>query len=114
MYRSILGQNQAEKPELEYINAFQSHFVPQDDFSAKYLFEIEGQKKPLLVAVDKKEIQCQYQEAEDVDIFAKLSASVMTEITSGRMTFQRAFGTGEMTARGTLRNLRMLDNLFPF
>ncbi len=38
----------------------------------------------------------------------------MESITSGRMTFQRAFMTGEMTAKGNFKILRMLDTIFNF
>jgi len=38
----------------------------------------------------------------------------MNNIVSGRMTFQRAFMTGEMTAKGNFKTLRMLDTVFNF
>jgi hypothetical protein len=38
----------------------------------------------------------------------------MDEIVHGRMTFQKAFMTGEMTAKGNFKTLRMLDSLFDF
>ena len=38
----------------------------------------------------------------------------MNNILAGRMTFQRAFMTGEMTAKGNFKTLRMLDQIFPF
>ena len=47
-------------------------------------------------------------------MYAKLSDEVMQSIVDGRMTFQRAFMTGEMTAKGNFKTLRMLDQLFPF
>ena len=39
---------------------------------------------------------------------------VLESIVEGRMTFQRAFMTGEMTAKGNFKTLRMLDTMFNF
>ena len=53
-------------------------------------------------------------EEEIIDVYVKLSKNVMESIIDGRMTFQRAFMTGEMTAKGNFKTLRMLDQIFPF
>ena len=45
---------------------------------------------------------------------AKLTPEVMDGVIAGRMTFQRAFMTGEMTAKGNFKILRMLDTVFNF
>ena len=36
------------------------------------------------------------------------------DIVAGKITFHRAFMTGDMTAKGNFRSLRMLDSLFEF
>ena len=51
---------------------------------------------------------------ENADVVAKMSNDVMQSIIDGRMTFQRAFMTGEMTAKGNFKTLRMLDQIFVF
>ena len=43
-----------------------------------------------------------------------MKRSTMEEIVSGRMSFQRAFMSGEMKTRGDFKILRTLDQLFPF
>ena len=43
-----------------------------------------------------------------------LSMEIMQSIVEGRMTFQRAFMTGDMTAKGNFKTLRTLDQIFPF
>ena len=47
-------------------------------------------------------------------MIAKFSDQVLESIVEGRMTFQRAFMTGEMTAKGNFKTLRMLDTMFNF
>ena len=55
-----------------------------------------------------------YGQEENIDVYAKLTPDVMDSIVEGRMTFQRAFMTGEMTAKGNFKILRMLDTMFNF
>ncbi len=113
MFKDMMGQKQDEGDSL-YIKEFESHFVPTEDFSARYSFIIEGMKKPLYLAIDQGSLVIHYGEEENIDVVAKLSGNVMQAIVDGRMTFQRAFMTGDMTARGNFKTLRMLDQIFVF
>lgn len=113
MFKDLLDQSDSEEGP-SYILDLESHFVPQNDFSANYLFIIEGQKKPLVIEVSGDSLNCYYGQQEAIDIYAKMTASVMERIISGQMTFQRAFMTGEMTAKGNFKTLRMLDHIFIF
>ena len=105
MFKDKLSVQQNDT-QTEYITELESHFVPQGDFTANYLFMIEEKKKPLVVEVAGEE--------ENVDVYAKLTGEVMNNILAGRMTFQRAFMTGEMTAKGNFKTLRTLDQIFIF
>ena len=49
-----------------------------------------------------------------MDVITKLSSDVLDKIFFGRMTFQRAFMVGEMTAKGNFKTLCMLDQIFSF
>lgn len=113
MFKNLLGQSDQEA-NMEYIRDFQNHFVAQEEFQASYLFRIEGKKKPLVIEVNGEELACHYGEQDNVDVYARLKGEVMDGITRGRMTFQRAFMTGEMTAKGNFKTLRMLDRIFIF
>lgn len=113
MFKDMLGKKSVEAEDT-FIKDFNSHFVPQSGFSAKYLFIIEGKKKPLFVDVEEEELDVHYGQEDGIDVFAKLTPEVLEGIVAGRMTFQRAFMTGEMTAKGNFKTLRMLDSLFAF
>lgn len=113
MFRGLMGQDNSDD-ETPYILDLQQHFAPQEDFAATYLFMIEGRKKPLVVEVSNDELNIHYGQQENADIYAKVTAQVMEEIVSGRMTFQRAFMTGMMSAKGNFKTLRMLDQVFVF
>lgn len=113
MFKGMLHQGDSED-DSAYILDLESHFVAPTDFSANYLFMIEGQKKPLSVEVADASLHCFYGQTENVDVYAKITDSVLEQIISGQMTFQRAFMTGEMTAKGNFKTLRMLDHIFIF
>ena len=85
-----------------------------DDFEASYSLIIEGIKNPLYIRVNDRDLLIQYGNEEQIDVVAKLSMEVMQSIVEGRMTFQRAFMTGDMTAKGNFKTLRTLDQIFPF
>lgn len=113
MFKDKLSVQQNDT-QTEYITELESHFVPQGDFTANYLFMIEEKKKPLVVEVAGEELNSYYGQQENVDVYAKLTGEVMNNILAGRMTFQRAFMTGEMTAKGNFKTLRTLDQIFIF
>jgi putative sterol carrier protein len=113
MFKDMLGQADSEADAV-YRKAFESHFIPADKFSATYSFLIEGMKKPLCVEVNQDQLDIHDGEGEEADVVAKLSNDVLQSIVDGRMTFQRAFMTGEMTAKGNFKTLRMLDQIFVF
>lgn len=112
MFKDLLGQAQKSE-DAPFITELQERFVPQEGFLASYSFAIEGIAKPLYIAVDGKDLTLHYGQEENIDVYAKLPAEVMRSIVEGRMTFQRAFMTGEMSAKGNFKTLRTLDQLFP-
>ena len=113
MFKDMLGQSK-EDEDTAYLMELEAHFVPQENFSVTYLFMIDGKKKPLIIEVHNDELQVHYGQGEKVDVYTKMAPMVMDGIIQGRMTFQRAFMTGEMTAKGNLKNLKMLDQIFKF
>ncbi|MEG1889585.1 MAG: SCP2 sterol-binding domain-containing protein [Lachnospiraceae bacterium] len=113
MFKGRLGQENQDE-DTAYITEFQAHFVPQTQYKATYLFMIEGRKKPLFLEVNSQELNCHYGNEKEVDQYIKLTPEVLENILEGRMTFQRAFMTGEMSAKGDFTILRMLDRIFIF
>jgi hypothetical protein len=112
MFKDLLGQAQ-KTDEAPYIAELQARFKSIEGFAANYLFMIDGEIKPLYLGVDGSDLTIHYGEEENIDVFAKLSSEVMRSIVDGRMTFQRAFMTGDMSAKGNFKTLRTLDQLFP-
>ncbi|MDD6492180.1 MAG: SCP2 sterol-binding domain-containing protein [Firmicutes bacterium] len=113
MFKDMLGQSDSEEDVL-YVKELQDHYMPMEDFEASYSFQIEGMKKELYVIAKESIVDIHYGNEEKADVYAKLGTDVMQSIIDGRMTFQRAFMTGEMTAKGNFKTLRMLDRIFAF
>lgn len=113
MFKDMLGKSQLDT-ENKYITELKAHFFPDETFSATYSFIIEGSKKPLYIGVRGEALEIHYGQEEEIDVLAKMSPDVIQSIMEGDMTFQRAFMTGEMTAKGNFKTLRMLDQIFRF
>lgn len=113
MFKDMLTQ-QGNKVEYEFISEFEKKFVPQDDVEVIYAFNIEDKDRTLVLNINNGQLECKYEEIEDADVYAKLKFDVLNNIVRGRSTFQRAFMTGEMTAKGNFNTLRLLDQMFPF
>jgi putative sterol carrier protein len=113
MFKDMLGKSVSEE-KAPFVKDFQNHFVAQDDFRATYSISIEGYKNPLYIEVNNDQLEVHYGQKDEIDVYAKMSVDVMQSIVDGRMTFQRAFMTGEMTAKGNFKTLRMLDQVFLF
>ncbi len=113
MFKDMMGKAEEEE-EREYMTDFREHFKEQQDFHARYLFMIEGKKKPLFIEIQDDELEVRYGQEENIDVYLKVSTDVLERILDGKMTFQRAFMTGEMTAKGNFRTLRTLDTAFNF
>lgn len=113
MFKDMLGEKEKVADNL-YIEDFEGHFVPQKDTSAVYELYIREKDKTLVLEIHNDMLRAYYGEAKEPDIEAKLSQAVLEEIIAGRMTFQRAFMSGEMTAKGNFKTLRQLDQIFVF
>ncbi|MCR5784830.1 MAG: SCP2 sterol-binding domain-containing protein [Eubacterium sp.] len=100
--------------EDEYIPLFTKAFKPQPNFEALYEFIIEGKSVPLILDVTEEALKCRYEKIDEPDVLAKLDRKTLNDILEGNQTFQKAFMTGDMTAKGNFRTLQMLDNIFEF
>lgn len=113
MFKTMLEEEEKGGDEF-YINAFKDSFKPQTAFKANYLIKLDGRTDALIIAVNGSSLNCSFGQLDNPDVIGKLSMDVLEKIINGQMTFQRAFMTGEMTAKGNFKTLRMLDELFQF
>lgn len=113
MFKSMLEEEEKGGDE-HYLTAFKEHYVPQINFAATYLLKIDGKEDSLIIEIQDGKLNCYFGQVEHADVIGKLSTEVLDDIMEGRKTFQRAFMSGDMTAKGNFKTLRMLDVNFVF
>ncbi|MCR4956813.1 MAG: SCP2 sterol-binding domain-containing protein [Lachnospiraceae bacterium] len=113
MFKNKIGES-VQDEDTAYIIDFESHYVPQDDCDGTFSFMIEGKKKPLTIQITDGQLVCHYGQEDHVDHYIKIGQEALEGILDGRMTFQKAFFTGELSNRGDFNMLKNLDRMFIF
>jgi multimeric flavodoxin WrbA len=113
LFKEMLDQGEGETDQ-EFINNLRENFHPLEDFTASYAIELADVKKNLVIEIDNKQLKCYYGEKPNADVIAKTTHTVMNRMVHGRVTFQGAFMSGELTAKGNFKTLRTFDQVFRF
>ncbi|NLK28230.1 MAG: SCP2 sterol-binding domain-containing protein [Clostridiales bacterium] len=113
IFKELLDKSDKEADQ-EFLKNLRDNFHPIDDFSASYMIELSDIKKTLVIEVNNKRLKCYYGDKADADVIAKTTHSVMNRLVHGRITYQGAFMSGELTAKGNFKTLRTFDQIFRF
>ncbi len=113
IFKGMLDSQDNETSQ-EFLNNLKENFHPLNDFKASYNITINDTMKTLVIEVNGANLNCYYGEKDDADVTARTSFEVMNKIVGGRMTVQRAFMSGELTAKGNFKTLRTFDQIFQF
>lgn len=97
-----------------YTDSLQKAYVPGNKESVAYNFTITDRNKSFYVKVVKGMPEYGKGATDGICVGVKMTKSTFDNIVSGRMTFQRAFMTGEITANGDMKNIKTFDELFRF
>ncbi len=113
IYKELLSDQENGGDEY-FINVFRENFNKNTTARGSYMIMI--QDKNLSIAIDVADGRCtvDFGEKPDADVICRLTKEHFEDIVNGKMTFHRAFMTGDMSAKGNLKTLRMLDDIFPF
>ncbi len=112
LFRDMMSTDD-EDDDSRFINDLKATYQAQAGMTGCYKLTL-GNGMPLTIAVSENEMNCFYGDVDRYDIELQMPVDCMNEIVSGRMTFQRAFMSGDMTMKGDFKLLRNLDILFPF
>jgi len=113
LYKNMLNGSDADAGQ-EFIRNLKENFHPIEEFKASYNIILSDVNKNLVVEVDGKHLKCYYGDKTDADVIAKTTRDVMNKLVLGRITFQGAFMSGELTAKGNFKTLRNFDQIFQF
>ncbi|MDO5402769.1 MAG: SCP2 sterol-binding domain-containing protein [Eubacteriales bacterium] len=113
IYKELLSDQECGGDDY-YLDTFKNNYVSHPDYSSSYMLMISDKDKNIDIRINKGELSVQFGENPRAEVIAKLSKETFNQIAEGRITFHRAFMTGDMTAKGNFKTLRMLDELFHF
>lgn len=113
LFKEMLDTGEGDSGQ-EFIKNLKDNFNPLEDFTASYAITLSDIKKTLIVEIHNKQLKCYYGDKPDADVIAKTVHSVFNRLVLGRITFQGAFMSGELTAKGNFKTLRTFDQVFQF
>ena len=112
MFREMLGNDVIDQNDL--IKQFRNHFKPQEGFKATYSIEMSDLSRTIIIEAKENELKCYYGELKETDVASRTTGEVLNDIIAGKTTFQKAFMSGALAAKGNFKTLRMFDTIFQF
>ncbi len=112
MFREMLGNDGTDQNDL--IKQFRNHFKPQEGFKATYSIEMSDLSRTIIIEAKETELKCYYGELKETDVASRTTSEVLNDIIAGKTTFQKAFMSGALAAKGNFKTLRMFDTIFQF
>ena len=113
IYKELLNDQENGGDEY-FLNVFKDNFNGSTDSKCSYMIMISDKDKNIIIDVDGVVCNVDFGNNPDADVICRLSKENFEKVASGKMTFHRAFMTGDMSAKGNLKTLRLLDDLFMF
>lgn len=115
MFKEMMDRTEGKDNSQEFIRNLKDNFrAPKEDVKAIFEIRMTDTGKTLIVDVDKNNLKCHYGDSDYADVVATTTKAVVNKLVTGRTTFQGAFMSGELTAKGDFKTLRMFDQLFRF
>ena len=115
LFKEMMDRSDGRDSSQEFIRNLKENFnPPKEDITAVFEIRMTDTNKTLVVDVNKDKLNCHYGDCEYADVVATTTRAVINKLVNGRTTFQGAFMSGELTAKGDFKTLRMFDQLFRF
>lgn len=85
-----------------------------EDFTAQYLIKISDINRDIHIDANELKVTVAEEGCDNPNVIGRMNLSVLKNIIDRKQTFQKAFMSGEMSAKGNFKTLRMLDLMFGF
>lgn len=85
-----------------------------EDFTAQYLIKISDINRDIHIDANELKVTVAEEGCDNPNVIGRMNLSVLKNIIDRKQTFQKAFMSGEMSAKGNFKTLRMLDQMFGF
>ena len=112
MFKEMLWGD--EDTDDEFIDNLKRNFVPVDGFSGTYAIRFTDKDNMLIIKINEDKLSCYYGEEDNPDVLVTTQREKFKKIVDAQTTFQAAFMSGEITAKGNFNTLRMFDSAFRF
>ena len=112
MFKEMLWGD--EDTDDEFIDNLKRNFVPVDGFSGTYAIRFTDKDNMLIIKINEDKLSCYYGEEDNPDVLVTTQREKFKRIVDAQTTFQAAFMSGEITAKGNFNTLRMFDSAFRF
>jgi len=114
LYLDKLDQN-GDEDKQEFLAEFKRAFeAPEADFSAVYQIMMTDTGRDLVIEVESGHLKVYYGTVQAPDVLAKTTREIVNRLVNGRVTFQGAFMSSQLTCKGDFKLLRSFDQLFRF
>ena len=123
MYKEMYD-SESKGGDQYYIDVLQKNFNPNTKYVGEYMLIITGNlinesqsddgNRNISINISGNHIEVSFGQNYEADVIGKMSKEIFEKIVSGQTSFQRSFMAGDMTAKGNLKDLKMLDELFIF
>ena len=118
LFKTRMNKDDGAGTPEEYMKKFRNRFKPVPGVKGKYSITVTDQSgmKPLFLDIDGTacKVTAGIPDGTECDVAIQIEKEKLDEITSGRMTFQRAFMAGNMKMKGDFKLLRSMDQIFSF
>lgn len=114
LFKGML-QSDGNNVKTEFINNFRENFKPQgNQINTSVAITMTDVERTLVIDIHGVHLNCTYGSKEDADVTVRTTRDTVNKLVNGRTTFQGAFMSGELTAKGDFQALRRFDQLFQF
>lgn len=111
LFKEMLGDTEADSSQ-ELLNHIKSKFDTNSEITASYSIFLTDIDKTIVIEANASNLKCYYGQKNDADVIAKTTLEVFQNILDGELTFQKAFMSGVLTAKGNFKTLRAFDSIF--
>ena len=114
MFKEMLWGDEELGTESQFISEIKRAYVSDSVYSGSYEVRFTDKDDMLVINIVDGRLDCSYGDIDEPDVLITTNTENFGRIVNGTTSFQAAFMSGEITAKGNFNKLRALDTLFKF
>lgn len=110
LFKEMLGDTKSDSSQ-QLLEKIRAKFI-SSEVKASYSISLTDADKTFVIEANGSDLNCYYGQKNDADVIAKTTSNTFQSILDGEITFQKAFMSGLLTAKGNFKTLRAFDSIF--